>query len=140
LNHPALAQQAKDRLAGNYALLDIKAALEWVQRNIGAFGGDPNQVTLGGTSSGATNVCALLVNPATAGLIHAAIISSDDCLRDVDTVAQSEARAAAFAAKLGCANPETVVTCLRSKSAGELVTAGGAWNPHVDPKGFPQSF
>ncbi|WP_332776353.1 carboxylesterase/lipase family protein [Polaromonas sp.] len=136
LNHPALAQQAKDRLAGNYALLDIKAALEWVQRNIRAFGGNPNKVTLGGTSSGGTNVCAVLVNPGTAGLIHAAIISSDDCLRDVDTVAQSEARAAAFAAKLGCASPENVVTCLRSKSVGELVTAGGAWNPHVDPKGF----
>jgi para-nitrobenzyl esterase len=136
LNHPALAQQAKDRLAGNYALLDMKAALEWVQRNIRAFGGNPNKVTLGGTSSGGTNVCPLLVNPRTAGLIHAAIISSDDCLRDVDTVAESEARAAAFAAKLGCANPESVVTCLRSKSAGELVTAGGAWNPHVDPKGF----
>jgi para-nitrobenzyl esterase len=136
LNHPALAQQAKDRLAGNYALLDIKAALEWVQRNIGAFGGNPNKVTLGGTSSGGTNVCALLVNPASVGLLHAAIISSDDCLRDVDTVAQSEARATAFAAKLGCATPENVVACLRSKSAGELVTAGGAWNPHVDPKGF----
>ncbi len=69
------------------------AALRWVQRNIAAFGGDPNNVTIAGESAGASGVCMHLLAPEqTQGLFHQAIIQSGGCshrLRQVDAVAQT---------------------------------------------------
>lgn len=61
---------------GNLALLDQIAALQWVARNIEAFGGDPGQVTIGGQSAGAKNAATLLAMPAARGLFHRAVIES----------------------------------------------------------------
>jgi len=73
LAHPALS--AEDRLgaSGNYGLLDIIAALTWVQENIAAFGGDPDRVTLAGNSAGAAHICHLMASTAARPLFHAAI-------------------------------------------------------------------
>jgi len=76
LNHPALAASDPNRLTGNYGLLDVVAGLEWVQRNIAAFGGDPDNVTIFGESAGAGLVNTLLVMPASKGLFHRAISES----------------------------------------------------------------
>jgi para-nitrobenzyl esterase len=62
--------------SGNYGILDVIAALHWVQRNARAFGGDPDRVTVFGESAGGTNVLALLVSPWAEGLFHRAIIQS----------------------------------------------------------------
>ena len=62
--------------SGNYGLLDCIAALQWIQRNIQAFGGDPTRVTIYGQSSGGSLVFALLSSPAAAGLFHRAISMS----------------------------------------------------------------
>ena len=126
LNHPAISPAGD---GGNFGIQDIKAALEWTKRNIAAFGGDPGKVTLAGQSSGSTNTCRALVDPGFSGLFHAAFISSEDCIRDVDTVEQSQARAIDFAARVGCEDVATAATCLRSKTTEELAAAGGAWNP-----------
>lgn len=126
LNHPAISPAGD---GGNFGIQDIKAALEWTKRNIAAFGGNPNKVTLAGQSSGSTNTCRALVDPGFKGLFHAAFISSDDCIRDVDNVEQSHARAIAFATKVGCTDAATAAACLRSKTTAELTAAGGAWNP-----------
>jgi carboxylesterase type B len=59
--------------SGNYALLDIQLALQWVQANAHAFGGDAQRVTLIGQSSGGTNILALLASPTSVGLFSAGI-------------------------------------------------------------------
>ncbi len=75
--HPALTREAADggRIA-NYGLMDQVAALQWVRKNIHAFGGDPARVTIFGQSAGALSVEALLVSPAARGLFHRAIVQS----------------------------------------------------------------
>ncbi len=74
LAHPALTKEAG--VSGNYGFLDQVAALAWVERNIAAFGGDPNQVTIFGESAGGTSVVTLLSSPSTKGLVDRAIAQS----------------------------------------------------------------
>lgn len=74
--HPALAAEQPGELLGNYAYMDQVAALKWVQRNIGAFGGDPANVTLFGESAGGESVHSLLTTPLAKGLFHKAIVES----------------------------------------------------------------
>lgn len=72
----ALAAESPNGTTGNYGLLDQIQALKWVQQNISAFGGDPNQVTLAGESAGASCVNALCVSPLSKGLFQRAIAES----------------------------------------------------------------
>jgi para-nitrobenzyl esterase len=74
--HPALAAEAPGDVRGNYGYLDQLAALQWVQRNIAAFGGDPQEVTLFGESAGGGAVMAHLVSPMSRGLFRRAILQS----------------------------------------------------------------
>jgi para-nitrobenzyl esterase len=75
--HPALtAENADGGRLGNYAIMDQIAALEWVRRNIKAFGGDPNNVTIFGESAGGLSVNALMVSPEARGLFQRAIAES----------------------------------------------------------------
>jgi para-nitrobenzyl esterase len=71
--HPALAQ---DEPTGNYAIMDQVAALAWVKRNIAAFGGDPDNITIFGESAGGGSVHVLMGSPAARGLFHKAIVQS----------------------------------------------------------------
>jgi para-nitrobenzyl esterase len=74
--HPALSKESPQGVSGNYAMLDMVAALEWVKRNIGAFGGDPGNVTIFGESAGGTAVCMLMVMPQSKGLFQRVIAES----------------------------------------------------------------
>jgi len=75
--HPAVIDNGspKDK-SGNFGTLDLIKALEWVQDNIEAFGGNPNNVTIAGESGGAFNVLSLLISPPAKGLFHRAIAES----------------------------------------------------------------
>ena len=73
---PALSREHPDELKGNYAYMDQIAALQWVKRNIAAFGGDPDNVTIFGFSAGGVSVHSLLASPLARGLFHKAIAQS----------------------------------------------------------------
>lgn len=75
-SHPELTKESGHNASGNQALGDSIAALQWVQHNIAAFGGDPNNVTIFGQSAGACMVAALVGSPVAKGLFHRAISES----------------------------------------------------------------
>lgn len=125
LAHPALA--AEDPAypsSGNWGIEDQYAALRWVQRNIAAFGGDPEQVTLFGESAGGYSACVHYVAPRTEGLFRAAISESGLCTTSVLELSRAEAETAAIdvASKLGCTTGD-VPACLRQKTVQEIVDA-----------------
>jgi len=74
--HPELAKEAGRSASGNYGMMDAVAMLQWVKRNIAAFGGDPNKVTIAGESAGAMMVGALVGSPQAKGLFVRAIAQS----------------------------------------------------------------
>jgi len=76
LAHPGLSAESREGVSGNYGLLDQVAALRWLNRNIGAFGGNPNNVTIAGESAGALSVMYLMAVPQARGLFHKAILQS----------------------------------------------------------------
>lgn len=76
LAHPALTRESPHRSSGNYGLLDQIAALQWVQRNIVRFGGDPDRVTVVGHSAGGGAVLQLIASPLARGLVHRGICHS----------------------------------------------------------------
>jgi para-nitrobenzyl esterase len=73
---PALSKERPDEIKGNYAYMDQIAALQWVKRNIEAFGGNPDNVTIFGFSAGGVSVHSMLASPLARGLFHKAIVQS----------------------------------------------------------------
>lgn len=123
LSLPALDAESPDRQSsGNYGDLDKVGALQWVKRNIAAFGGDPDNVSIGGQSAGAGSVCWLLASPAARGLFNRAIIESiGDCAVISHDAATTHGKTLADA--LGCTDPSGAMACLRRKSPAEIIDA-----------------
>jgi para-nitrobenzyl esterase len=76
LCHPLLTAESPTKTSGNYGILDQLCALEWIQENIGAFGGDPANVTIFGQSAGAMSVQTIVSSPMSKGLVSKAILQS----------------------------------------------------------------
>lgn len=123
LRHDALA--AEDSAAGNYGLLDQRAALIWVRNHIATFGGNPSNVTIAGQSAGAHSVSLHLVAPGSNGLFHRAVMQSGTMSFRMRTAADAQQQADEFAAALGCTGNDAaaVLACLRSKGQNQVLTA-----------------
>jgi para-nitrobenzyl esterase len=149
MSHPELAREMGREASPSFGILDQRAALEWVQRNIAAFGGDPSNVTVFGLSAGAWSVCTHLASPKSKGLFARAIMQSGACS---DALyfgpREAEAQGHQLAAALGCSG-EAEVACLRQKSAddiakalpfrrGLLLSPGVWWGPVVDGVELPR--
>jgi para-nitrobenzyl esterase len=135
--HPHLRAEHPDELKGNYALMDQIAALEWVKRNIEAFGGDPDNVTIFGESAGGMSVNRLMISPLARGLFHKAISQSGAGRETAAPMAKAEASGRAFIETLGVAADDAAA--LRAIPAKQIVDAGppdlsDGWGPVLDGK------
>ena len=130
--HPALAADDPRGTSGNYGLLDMIAALQWVRDNIEGFGGDPGNVTIFGESAGSFAVSTLMASPRARGLFAKVIGESGAPFGPTLSMAPrqtAEANGQKFASSVGAKTAEA----LRGASADDVLAAAAKWQPWFSP-------
>jgi para-nitrobenzyl esterase len=140
LSHPALDEERADAPSGNDGLRDQQLALAWVKKNIAAFGGDPDNVTVMGESAGGASACLQIVSPKAKGLAKRFIVESGSCAGGLPLYTKQKANATgeALSAAL-CADEADALACLREKDPTDVINwgadvglFGAGWGPVAD--------
>ncbi len=137
LAHPELTRESDRNASGNYGLMDAIAALQWVQRNIAQFGGDPAKVTLFGQSAGSMAVNCVQASPLAKGLFRAVIGESGASFHGMlnnGALTEAEGRGAKFAESVGARS----LADLRALPATTLVAAAFTAGPNTDGYVLPE--
>ena len=124
--HPELAKESGHNASGNYGMMDAIAMLQWVKKNIGAFGGDPNNVTIAGESAGANMIGALVGSPQAKGLFQRAIAESGGWMGLMMAKMAPSAPAQENGAKAMAALGVKTIAELRAKPLAELTGLSGS--------------
>ena len=141
LAHPDLSAESGYGSSGNYGILDMIAALKWVNRNIAQFGGDPGNVTIAGQSAGAFGVNYLTVSPLAKGIFHRAIAESgasfvSSPLRPALDLSGAEELGVIFAKNMDAGSLDE----LRALPSDSILHASGGLNsPFVDGYVIPEA-
>ena len=140
LCHPEITAEAPEAPA-NFGFLDQQCATRWVKRNIAAFGGDPENITIGGQSAGGMSVCAQMTSPQNKGLFNRAIVQSGTFAQPYGaqmglfprTMAEAEAQGVRFFEALGVKTlAEARALPARMVEDMSLSWPWGCWGESVD--------
>jgi para-nitrobenzyl esterase len=133
-----LGLTAEGSKSGNQGLWDQQFALQWVKRNIAAFGGDPMNVTIFGESAGSLDVCLHVASPQSRGLFEQAISQSGGCTTYQPLAMTAQQTTDKLATAVGCGVPD--LACLRAAPVAQLlssISAAGSFGPTLDADFLP---
>jgi para-nitrobenzyl esterase len=131
--HSSISRESPQGVSGNYLFLDLIASLKWVRKNISAFGGDPDNITIFGQSGGGLKVAALVASPLAKGLFQRAIIQSGGKNFEAPPLNEMEHYGDKFFAKLGVDSQANPLAAARTISWEKIVQAEQSVNVELGP-------
>jgi para-nitrobenzyl esterase len=134
LAHPLLTDESQQHVSGNYMFLDMIAALQWVQRNISSFGGDPDNVTIFGESGGGLKVATLMASPLANGLFQRAIVESGGRYFDTIPLNEMEAFGEKLFQKLGVDKESDPLDAVRHLPCQTIINTDQELNIEMGPE------